>query len=156
MLQPRFLEALLKAAKQEGIHTAVDTAGNVSWKEFERILPFTDLFLLDMKACDSGLHQEVTGVGNERIKENLRKLAVGPVPVHIRIPVIPGINATDSEMSGMSEFLREIGHKGKIELLPMHHLGSGKYESLDLTWRMSDTKAPTDSEMARWRSFFTE
>jgi len=156
MLQLEFLEALLKAAKQEGISTAVDTAGNVPWQDFEQIYPLTDLFLFDLKTFDCGLHREATGVGNERIKENIRKLVEGSVPVHIRIPVIPGINATDREMSDMSAFLREIKHAGITELLPMHHLGSGKYESLGLKWRMSGTAAPTDSEMARWRTFFAD
>jgi len=75
LYQPDFLEALLKRCKEEGVHTAVDTTGYADWSVLERILPYTDLFLYDLKHLDSEMHRRVIGVPNERILENVKKLA---------------------------------------------------------------------------------
>lgn len=154
LLQPAFLISILKALREAGIHTAVDTAGNVPWDVFSRILPYSDLILYDVKTVDDSIHREATGVGNERIMDNLRRLCAAGMPLWVRIPVIPGVNASDAEMSAIAMFLKECGHAGKVELLPLHHLGSGKYESLGVQWPMSDVKTPTDEEMTRWRGLF--
>lgn len=154
LLQPEFLIGILKALREAGIHTAVDTAGNVPWDVFERVLPYVSLVLYDVKAFDESVHREATGVGNARILDNLRCLCATGIPLWVRIPVIPGFNATDDEMAAISHYLKECGHAGKVELLPMHHLGSGKYESLGLPWPMTDVKTPTDGEMAKWRELF--
>ena len=72
MLQIDFLEEILKACKENGIHTAVDTAGHVPYERFEQILPYTDLFLYDVKCFDSDKHKQYTGVENQLILKNLK------------------------------------------------------------------------------------
>lgn len=156
LLQPAFLVSILKALREAGIHTAVDMAGNVPWDVLSGILPYADLVLFDVKAMDDSVHREATGVGNGRILDNLRRLCEAGVPLWVRIPVIPGVNASDDGMSAIAVFLKECGHAGKVELLPMHHLGSGKYESLGVQWPMADVKTPTDEEMAKWRGLFVQ
>ena len=130
MLQIDFLEAILKKCKEEGIHTAVDTAGHVPFEYFARILPFTDLFLYDIKCLDSEKHEKYTGVKNERILENLERLLKCGASVWVRIPVIPGVNDSVEEMGGIKAFLDASGTPEKIELLPYHAMGEHKYGAL--------------------------
>ena len=153
-LQPEFLTGLLKALHDAGIHTAVDTAGNIPWEVIAGILPYIDLVLYDVKAFDESIHREATGVGNARILDNLKRLSKTEIPLWVRIPVIPGVNASNKEMTDIAEFLKTCGHVEKIELLPLHHLGSGKYESLGLPWPMADVNTPSDEDMAKWRKLF--
>jgi pyruvate formate lyase activating enzyme len=125
-----FLEQILRACKNNGVHTAVDTAGNVPWEYFERILPYTDLFLYDVKCFSSKLHKEGTGVGNDLILDNLEKLsATFRGEIMVRIPLIPGYNTLKEEISKIAEFLRKIGVKS-VETLPYHAMGEHKWEAL--------------------------
>ena len=128
MLQLDFLCEILKKCKSEGIHTAVDTAGNVPWKSFEKILPFTDLFLYDIKAFGAELHRKGTGVSNELILENLKNLS-GRADIIVRIPVIGGYNDNDEEIRQIADFLKQIKII-KAELLPYHAMGEHKYTAL--------------------------
>ena len=128
MLQLDFLCKILEKCKSAGIHTAVDTAGNVPWESFEKILPFTDLFLYDIKAFDAELHRKGTGVSNELILENLKNLS-GRADIIVRIPVIGGYNDNDEEIRQIADFLRQIKII-KAELLPYHAMGEHKYTAL--------------------------
>lgn len=128
MLQLDFLCEILKKCKAAGIHTAVDTAGNVPWKSFEKILPFTDLFLYDIKAFGAELHREGTSVSNELILENLKNLS-GRADIIVRIPVIGGYNDNDEEIRQIADFLKQIKII-KAELLPYHAMGEHKYTAL--------------------------
>lgn len=128
MLQLDFLCEILKKCKAAGIHTAVDTAGNVPWKSFEKILPFTDLFLYDIKAFGAELHRKGTGVSNELILENLKNLS-GRADIIVRIPVIGGYNDNDEEIRQIADFLKQIKII-KAELLPYHAMGEHKYTAL--------------------------
>lgn len=130
MLQIEFLERILMLCKQAGIHTAVDTAGNVAWESFERILPYTDLFLYDIKAMDPTVHKRCTGADNTRILENLSRLLDRGAAVWIRIPVIPGVNDSPEEMEKIKAFLRPHPKPEKVELLPYHPMGEHKYAAL--------------------------
>ena len=131
MLQIEFLIEILKACKENGIHTAVDTAGHVPYGFFERVLPYTDLFLYDLKCFDSEKHEKYTGVGNERILENLKGLLTAGAPVWVRIPVIPTVNDTEEEMVAIRDLFDLYGHPRKIELLPYHQMGEHKYAAID-------------------------
>ena len=130
MLRIDFLEAILKECKKNGINTAVDTAGHVPFEDFERILPYTDLFLYDVKCFDSKKHQEYTGKGNELIFENLAGLLRTDKKVWVRIPVIPTVNDSVEEMTAIRKMLDSFGHPDKVELLPYHSMGDHKYEAI--------------------------
>ena len=127
MLWIDFLEEILKECKKNGIHTAVDTAGHVPFERFERIVPYTDLFLYDIKCYDSDKHKRYTGVGNELIMENIKKLLATDRSVWVRIPIIPTVNDSEEEMRNIKEFLVSCGYPEKVELLPYHVLGEHKY-----------------------------
>lgn len=127
MLQQDALKALLIGCKEMGIHTAVDTAGNVPWEFFENVIPYTDLFLYDIKAYDPRVHKACTGVENGRILENFRKLIEHGCETLVRIPYIPGCN--DGELEGIAQFLADYPQV-KAELLPYHSMGNSKYHAL--------------------------
>lgn len=133
MLQPDLLAELLKRCKEAGIHTAVDTAGHVPFSHFEKVLPYTDLFLYDIKHMDTAKHKEYVGVGNERILENLQKLMESAATIWIRIPVIPGFNDSIEHMQQVKSFLDRSGKTEKVELLPYHAMGKSKYAALGQT-----------------------
>lgn len=129
MLQMDFLYALLRKCHDLGIHTAVDTAGNVSWDCFERILPVTDLFLYDVKCADEKVHEKYTGVTNKLILENLYRLTELGAKVLVRVPLIANVNDTPTEIDGIAKILCRAKPQG-FEVLPYHRLGEGKQIAL--------------------------
>ena len=132
MLRIDFLEEILIACKDAGIHTAVDTAGHIPFEYFERIIPYTDLFLYDIKTIDSEKHKKYTGVGNELILENLERLIRSGARVWVRIPIIPTVNDSMEEMRAIRERLIKYGYPEKVELLPYHAMGTHKYSALGM------------------------
>lgn len=130
MLQIDFLAEILKKCKENGIHTAVDTAGHIPFESFEKILPYTDLFLYDIKIFDSQKHKQYVGVSNELILENLKKLFERKAKLWIRVPVIPDVNDSIEEIQKIKDFLKTIGTAEKIELLPYHAMGENKYRAI--------------------------
>ncbi len=147
MLQIGFLREALKECKKREFHTAVDTAGNVPWSSFLTVIPYTDLFLYDMKVMDEKKHKEATGVSNKRILENLSKLADSDKDILIRIPVIPGFNDTEEDMHQSAAFLSGLSRKIPVELLPFHQLGSGKYDIIGKEYKAKDLM-PLDRNVA--------
>ena len=130
MLQIDFLVEILKKCKENGIHTAVDTAGHIPFESFEKILSYTDLFLYDIKIFDSQKHKQYVGVSNELILENLKKLFERKAKLWIRIPIIPDVNDSIEEIQKIKDFLKTIGTAEKIELLPYHAMGENKYRAI--------------------------
>ena len=153
MLQIDFLEEMLKKCKQNGIQTAVDTAGHLPYEYFERIAPHTDLFLYDVKCWDSEKHKQYTGVGNELILENLSKLQRLGANIWIRIPVIKGVNDSVKEMKNICTFLDQNGGVKKVELLPYHKLGDNKKKALGLEIR-DNFETPTKDELCVLKEIF--
>ena len=132
MLQIDFLAEILKKCKIAGIHTAIDTAGNLPWMYFEKIIPFTDLFLYDIKAVSENLHIEGTGFSNKAILSNLKRLSHNnKVELIIRIPIVPDFNTKPEELKIIADFLHNIKYKS-IELLPYHQMSEHKYEALNM------------------------
>lgn len=130
MLQIDFILEILKNCKENNIHTAVDTAGHIAWENFEKILPYTDMFLYDIKAMSNEVHKEYIGVTNTLILENLTKLLKSNIGVWVRIPIIPGVNDTEDEIKKIKGFFDMNGYPEKTELLPYHAMGEHKYAAL--------------------------
>jgi pyruvate formate lyase activating enzyme len=125
--QPEFLLDILKACKEKGIHTTVDTSGYSDTQIIQMIKPYVDLFLYDLKHMDPEEHEKFTGVPNENILKNLKNLKDSGVL--IRIPVIPGVNDADSNIDQMGRLLSVEGFK-ELCLLPYHKVGMEKLERL--------------------------
>ena len=150
MQQIDFLEALLMDCKANGINTAVDTAGNTDFSYFDRIIPYTDLFLYDLKCINDELHIKNTGVSNRILLENLgRLLNERPGNVWVRIPVIPGFNTDDGELCRISDFLSAYPQPAKIELMPYHNLGESKRIALGMAAENERFIAPSKDDMDR-------
>ena len=130
LLYPDFLQEMLQRCKENGIHTAVDTAGHVPFAHFERVMPYTDLFLYDIKAMDAQTHRTYVGVDNALILQNLADLLQKGAKVWIRIPLIAGVNDSEREMRAVADFLQANGLPERVELLPYHALGESKAQAL--------------------------
>lgn len=154
MLQINFLCEMLKKCKENGIHTAVDTAGHVPFTSFEKILPYTDLFLYDIKLLDSQKHREYVGVENGLILENLKKLFAAGAKIWIRIPVISGVNDSLEEMRAIKAFLAGCGKPENVELLPYHAMGENKYGAIGKKAQLFST--PSAYKINKLKAVFSE
>lgn len=143
--QAEFATMLLKELKKRGIHTAVDTCGCVPLETFERVIPYTDVFLYDIKAIDSETHKKCTGRDNSLILSNLVKLCGRGCKVEVRIPLVVGYN--DGEIAKIGEFLNGKG-VGKVTVLKYHDLARSKYVSLHKTDTMP-MPLTTNEDVAR-------
>lgn len=152
MLQLEVLREVLKKCKENGIHTAVDTAGYVPWESFESILPYTDLFLYDVKCFSEALHIEGTKVSNKLILGNLKKLSEGFTgKIVVRVPIIPGFNDRKEELAAMADFLKNL-RISKVELLPYHKMGEHKYEAAGMEF--TEYTVPKKEEIEEYQKLF--
>ncbi|MBN1568159.1 MAG: glycyl-radical enzyme activating protein [Acidobacteria bacterium] len=148
LCQPEFTRQLLKRLKENGIHTALDTSGYVPFDTMESILPYTDLFLYDLKHMDSARHKTVVGVSNEWILANAQKLARAEAKLQIRIPVIPDFNDSEESIKDIGLFCRSLGNAVTIiQLLPYHNLGVMKYQRIDDRRIVLETEPPSDEKI---------
>ena len=132
LVHPAFTTALLKAAKEAGLHTAVESCSFGSLDAIDSIYQYVDLALLDIKHMDSAKHKEYTGVPNEIILSNIKHIhnELG-IETMISIPTIPGYNDSDENIAATAKFIaEELGRDVKVRLLPYHRLGESKNESL--------------------------
>jgi len=123
-----FLRAFTKGLKHKGIHVAIDTCGHVPFEAFENVLPYADIFLYDIKLFDSAKHLEFTGLDNELILSNLKKLSSMGVKLEIRVPVIEGVNNDDDEINKIIQYIAQNIRVERVRLLPYHAMGADKYE----------------------------
>jgi pyruvate formate lyase activating enzyme len=143
LMQPEFLETILKECKEKNIHTALDTSGYASSEVMDKISDKVGIFLYDLKIMDDEKHKKYTGVSNRLILENLRKLASRGSKVAIRIPLIPGINDDEDNINKTAELIHSLEIIKSISLLPYHKAGREKYKRLNLLDKMSKTQAPS-------------
>ncbi len=158
LMQPVFLKESLKACFSAGIHTALDTSGFASREVLEEIIPFTDLFLWDLKLMDDDKHIFYTGVSNRQIISNLKWLSQLGKEISIRIPLITGITTTDENLSQIIRFLDGFRNSiSRIDLLPYHRIGKSKYEKLNISFQLkSGDYSPDSFQLAEIVSLFRE
>lgn len=152
--QPEFSKALLKAAKENGLDTAVETTGYAPKDAFITILKYTDHVLFDVKHYDETKHKEGTGVSNRIILENL-KAAAKTSDVLVRIPVIPGFNSTLEDARNFSHLFNNIGISC-VQLLPFHQFGQNKYGLLHKDYAYENTKALHEEDLRDFQQVFTD
>jgi pyruvate formate lyase activating enzyme len=157
-VQKDFLIEALKALKSNGYHTAVDTSGFSHLNNFKEAIPYTDLFLYDLKHLDNAKHISLTGVPNEIILDNYLYLLQNAKEVNPRIPVIPGFNDSPDHMKAMRDFISttKTGALKKINLLPFHKIGMSKYKRFNMPYQMEDVDPPTKEKMLLLKELFLE
>jgi pyruvate formate lyase activating enzyme len=148
LLQPHFTSGLLDSCRRAGIHTCLETSGYGAESALRQVLPCADLVLFDLKLHDSNQHLRFTGKPNDSILANARIVAASGVEVLFRLPLVPGINDDLQNIQNTAGFLHGLGHEAlKIELMPYHRLGKGKYESLDLVYSLSEIQTPIPEQV---------
>lgn len=151
LLEPVYAQKLLQMCKDEGISVGVDTSGHVPWRSIELTLPQTDFFLWDIKHMNPEKHLKYTGVSNELILKNARQASHRGVPIYVRIPVIPGYNDDEQNIQATSEFAANLPSLVELHLIPIHHLGKARYESLDREYPIAGVPLIPDALMERMK-----
>ncbi len=151
LCQADFCAELMQALKQEGIHTAVDTCGFVPQSALDKIVPYTDIFLYDVKAIDEDVHIRCTDQSNKQILENLRYLDGCGKSIEIRIPYVPGFN--DTQISKIAHFLKPLKHVKAVKVLPYHNYAGSKYTALGMQNTLPAI-LPTDEQIQTAEELF--
>jgi pyruvate formate lyase activating enzyme len=138
LLYPDFNRELLQRLKEEGVNVGVDTCGYVPWVNIEAVLEYVDFFLWDIKHMNSEIHKQLTGVENELILTNARLASDLKAPIYIRIPLIPGFNDSEENIRATCEFARSLPSLVEISLIPFHHLGKARYDSLGRIYKIDN------------------
>ena len=150
-MQLDFVTAFLKRCKQIYINTAIETCGYVKWDGMEDLLKYVDLVYIDIKHMDPTVHKELTGVSNELILENAKKISAIK-PMIIRIPVIPGCNDSEENITATARFASNLGENLKrIDLLPYHKFGTQTYIRIGMEYKLTDVESPSDDHMIRFK-----
>jgi len=156
LMQPEFLSELLKACKEKGIHTSVDTSGYASTEIINKVADHADLFLYDLKLMNDEDHQKYTGVSNQIILRNLIELDRLGKKIIIRIPVVPKLTDLNENLFAIRGFISYLNNIVEVNLLPYHRAGEGKYEKYGRENKMNDTPSPEINNMENILQIFNE
>jgi pyruvate formate lyase activating enzyme len=151
LAQPDFALALLGAARSEGIHTCVETCGQVPTHVLESAAAITDLFLYDLKETDTERHRDYTGTGNERILENLKMLDKTGAGMILRCPIIPGLNDRPDHFDNISTIAGQLGNLLEIHLMPFHPYAAHKSTQIGRRYELEHIGAPEEWQKNAWR-----
>lgn len=155
LLQIEFVTEFFRLAKQKGINTVLDTAGqpfseNDEWLEkFRALMEYTDLAMLDLKEMDAKLHHDLTGFGNENVLKMAQWLSDNNKPMWIRHVLVPGVTDDESGLREMKRFVDTLNGVERIEVLPYHTLGMFKWEKLGIPYPLDGVRTPTDEEVKK-------
>lgn len=141
--QAEFAACTLRACREDGFNTALETCGHALWTDLRKVLRCTDLVFYDLKHMDPVKHKKYTGVSNKLIKENLMRLSGEGIPIIVRVPIVPGYNDSETNMRETAAFVSKLDNILRVELLPYHKLGQSKYARLDRTYELEGVLPPT-------------
>jgi pyruvate formate lyase activating enzyme len=145
--QPDFTTALLRLAKEAGLHTALDTSGMASREALTRALDYTDLVLYDLKLMDRAAHRQACGGDNTIIHDNLRCVNERGIPVYIRAPIIPHYTDHPDNVAAIADFAATLSCVEEVDLMRYHRLGESKWERIDLEYPLKGIQPPSDETM---------
>lgn len=157
LLQTDFIIECVKNIRKEmpNIHVAIDTCGNVHYSVFQKIFPYVDIFLYDVKAFEEKTHILGTGSSNNLIKENLLKLDKENIPIWIRIPLVPLINDNDEELTKIADFISKLNNIQRLTLIPYHSLGSNKYEEIGMEYLYDSNLTISEERFTQIKKIFS-
>jgi pyruvate formate lyase activating enzyme len=147
LAQPAFLLEILAACRSRGFHITVDTSGFANWPAIDRIRPYVDLFLYDLKLMDEAGHRRTTGVSNRKILANLSRLSQAGQKILVRMPIIPGVNDDEVNLRKAGAFLAALPVRPPVELLAYHQTALAKYAGLGLAYRLEKVRPPDSDRM---------
>lgn len=150
MLQFDFTYELLKSAKENGLHTCIETCGFAKEENLIKIAPLVDIFLFDYKETDSQKHKEYTGVANEIIIENLKMLDKMGCKTILRCPIIPTLNDREDHLNGIAAIANELENIIEINIEPYHPLGSSKAKFLNKEYPLNELTFPQNETVEEW------
>jgi pyruvate formate lyase activating enzyme len=156
LLQEKSCYEILRKAKEKSISTAIETAGNVKWSAFTKVIPFTDYLLFDIKTINNDVHKIVCGKSNLQILNNLEKLSKCKVGLIIRVPIIPGVNDNKEEIKAIANKVKSFPNLKNFELIPFHQFGKSKYLALGRKYEVSSLKGPTLSKLEELKKLLTQ
>jgi len=146
LVQSDFSRELLKACKAQGWHTAIETTGFANIETIEKVFPYIDLALMDIKHINSDIHKEYTGVSNEIILENVARISKITKMV-VRVPVIPDFNSSEESIFEICKFVKTLNNVETIHLLPYHTYGENKYKLLGKDYLIKELRNLSGDEI---------
>ncbi len=155
LLQIEFVTEYFKIAKENGVHTALDTSGQPFSRDksfldkFDEMLRYTDLVILDFKESDSSKHRILTGHDNENIFDMARYLSDRAIPMWIRHVLVPELTDDEEDLKKMADFIAELNTVKRVEVLPYHTLGLFKWDKLGIEYPLKDARTPSDDEVKK-------
>lgn len=150
LLQFNFAYEILKQAKENDIHTCIETCGFAKTENILKIAGVTDIFLYDWKLTDDNLHKEYTGVSNRPILENLKAIDAAGSKIILRCPIIPNANDTEAHFCGIANVANSLKNISAIEIEPYHSLGCSKYKKLSKIGIFQRFEQPTEQQVEDW------
>ncbi len=154
LAQPAFVRQVLAGAKAKGIHTALDTSGFLGQSADDAMLADIDLVLLDVKAGDEETYGKVTGRALKPTLEFGRRLSAAGIETWIRFVLVPGLTDDDATIEPIADYAASLGSVTRVEVLPFHQMGSGKWTELGMTYLLADTLPPTPESVDWVRGIF--
>ena len=154
LVQPEFLTAMLTLARKHELHTAVDTTGYADWDAIRPLLGLVDLWLYDVKHLGDTAHRQYCGVSNGPILDNLRRLDAAGAELWLRVPVIPGVNDDEANLTALGLLAGSLTLRPKLSLLPYRKIATNKYRGLGMEYKMDGTPAPSQERMESLRAMF--
>lgn len=153
--QPEFARVLAEQIHAKGISTAVETCGYCKWELLEPIIRACDIILYDIKHMNSWLHERWTGVPNQLILDNVRRIGEMGKKLIIRIPLIPGVNHDDENLAATGRLAKEV-YAAEIHVLPFHQLGKGKWHALERGYMLEELQEPDQACLDRAKAILEQ
>jgi glycyl-radical enzyme activating protein len=156
LLQISFAKEILMQCHESYIHTAIETCGNIPFRNFQQVIPYLDWIFYDLKHFDTNAHLFGTTANNSLILENAKRLAYEfGNRLIFRLPLIPNFNDSHENIKSIISFLKEVG-RNEINLLPFHHLGKEKYTALNKEYRGLNYPTPTNNDLLKIKGVFAD
>ncbi len=152
LAQPEAASGLLHLAREQGIHTCVETSGYARWPVLGSLLGTVDLWLYDLKHADPAVHRAATGVSNRRILSNLTRLLTAGASVILRLPIIPGYNTDRASLAMLVDRVGSFDQVREVHLMPYNALARSKFAALGLRYSLERTQAPPDTTLRRLKT----
>lgn len=148
-MQADFVAELFKHCRNNEIHTCADTSGFGTKQAMEKLLTYTDLLFFDLKHMDTAEHKRTCGQSNDLILSNLSLVVEKGIPMVIRVPLIPGYNDSDENITAIAKTVAELTREALVNILPYHRYGENKYRMIDMRYQLDDVKSPTEDELGK-------